>query len=203
MILCVGRNYRNHAKELQNPIPTEPILFTKESFTLRDFNDSGVFHHGGDSIHFEAEMVFEVRSDFPAGKTLELSDIEFIRPGLDLTLRSVQSELKKKGLPWFKAKSFKGSTILGPRIEVRSGFDPQNIEFTFTLNGVERQRGHTKEQIFDLSTLLDACNKFTEWHPADLIFTGTPEGVGEIALKDSFSFEVRAQGETYTFSGVI
>jgi 2-keto-4-pentenoate hydratase/2-oxohepta-3-ene-1,7-dioic acid hydratase in catechol pathway len=187
-VFCIGRNYRAHAEELNNAIPDSPVVFIKPTTSLVPNNSVITIPAHGKELHYEAELVVligqEGRPKTP-GDTRRF--IEGFSLGLDLTLRDVQSDLKKKGLPWEKAKGFDGSAPLGTFVSYKPQIDLDNISFTCDVNGEERQRGNTGNMLFDIPALLLELSRIWVLKPGDLIFTGTPEGVGPLYPGDSIT----------------
>jgi fumarylpyruvate hydrolase len=183
-IYCVGRNYRLHAAELGNAVPDEPMLFTKPTHALAPMNGQELLLPAGQGeIHFEAELVVQAGRDYVQGMLVdELFDgLAF---GIDFTLRDVQSELKKKGHPWLAAKGFLRSAPLGAMRSYPGTDELTKKEFTLRQNGVEVQRGHVKDMIFDLQTIADFVAARYGLGEGDIIYTGTPAGVGPVADGD-------------------
>jgi 2-keto-4-pentenoate hydratase/2-oxohepta-3-ene-1,7-dioic acid hydratase in catechol pathway len=189
-IYCIGRNYAEHARELGNAIPEEePVIFLKSSSSLRALQPSSPLAFADETFHFECELVLLVGSHVPLGKLEAGSErqcLEAIGLGLDLTRRSKQSELKKAGLPWTVSKSFSGSAVVSPMKKLDSTFDLDDIEFDLRVNGELRQHGHTDMMLFNVSHQLRHINSMAPLLPGDLLFTGTPAGVGEMRQGDHF-----------------
>ncbi|KHF39193.1 fumarylacetoacetate hydrolase family protein [Halalkalibacter okhensis] len=182
-IYCIGRNYAKHAEELGNAIPEQPLLFSKPSHSLTRANgQSIVLPKGLGEIHYELEIVLKINK--PVQKGDKVTDVvSEMALGLDLTLRDVQSELKKKGQPWLRAKGFKHSAI----ITNFWTFDQEECattSFAFELNGERVQIGNSRDMIFPFQDIIDECAEWFGLDEGDLIFTGTPEGVGPINSKD-------------------
>ena len=190
-IYCIGRNYVAHALELGNKVPTEePVIFTKSSASLRGL-EGGELAFADETFHFEAELVLLLGpAHVPLGALTAGREADCVQGyglGLDLTRRAKQSELKKGGLPWTVSKSFSGSAIVS---EMRILDEPgqlQHIEFGLSVNGEERQRGHVNQMIFDIPFQLRYLNSLTSLLPGDLVFTGTPQGVGECRRGDQIA----------------
>jgi 2-keto-4-pentenoate hydratase/2-oxohepta-3-ene-1,7-dioic acid hydratase in catechol pathway len=188
-IYCVGRNYVAHAKELKNDIPTSPFLFSKPTHALAEACGQEI-HLPGDrgAIHYEAELVVHIAKSYEKGmKVDELVDRMAL--GIDFTLRDVQSELKKKGYPWLLAKGFRNSAILTQFIEFPSIENCKQIDFALMKNGENVQRGNIQNMIFDLQTIIDFSALHFGLGKGDIIFTGTPEGVGPVADGDHFALK--------------
>ncbi len=178
-VVCVGRNYAEHAKELNNPIPTSPILFIKPATTVMPLSDEIKLPQGKGDTHYEAELAILIGEQLTCAST---ADIERAIAGyglaLDLTLRDLQSELKTKGHPWEIAKSFDGACPLSAFVKPATITDPSNIEFTLKINGELRQHGHTNEMITAVTPLIAFISQHFTLMPGDVVLTGTPAGVG-------------------------
>tara|TARA_B100000683_G_C12402684_1_gene520383 strand:+ start:249 stop:854 length:606 start_codon:yes stop_codon:yes gene_type:complete len=184
-IYCVARNYALHAKELGNKLPSEPVIFIKADTSLRPFGQSEIAYPH-ETFHYEGEVVLKIGKDTKIGSKVNLEMIESFALGIDVTRREKQTELKKNGLPWTVSKSFLGSAIVS-EFKPRELFqDPNSISFQLLINKTLKQDGNLKNMIFSLQTILETLLEFTPLKKGDLIFTGTPEGVGEIKLGDSF-----------------
>jgi len=180
-IFCVGRNYVLHAAELGNEVPDSPMIFMKPTHAVAEMNGGRIGLPGqyGD-IHYEAELVVRIGRPYAPG--LAASNlIDGFALGLDLTMRELQGELKKKQHPWLKAKGFRNSALL---TAFRPLTDPlaelEAREFVLRINSVEKQRGHIRDMIFDLQQLIDHIGNHYGLDAGDLIFTGTPAGVGSV-----------------------
>jgi fumarylpyruvate hydrolase len=183
-IYCVGRNYRLHAAELGNAVPEEPMLFTKPTHALAPMQGQELLLPAGvGGIHFEAELVVRAGRDYVPGMSVdELFDgLAF---GIDFTLRDVQSELKKKGHPWLAAKGFLRSAPLSDIHNYPGTAVLAEKEFTLHKNGTEVQRGNVKDMIFDLQTIADFVGTRYGLGQGDIIYTGTPAGVGPVTDGD-------------------
>lgn len=187
-IFCIGRNYREHAHELQNAVPEKPVIFMKPPACLVPNGVSISFPSFGHQLHHEVEVVVMIGKK---GKvTDERQAVDYINGvtlGLDLTLRDVQQELKQKGLPWEKAKAFEQSAPIGEFTQYHNGIDLNNISFSCTVNGQIRQSGNTKDMIFSIPVLLVALSTIWTLQPGDLLFTGTPAGVGPLNRGDTIA----------------
>ena len=180
-IFCVGQNYAKHAKELGNAVPKEPIFFQKASSCLSTKNviklpKEKVIHH-----EIELVMIFG-KGGLNISKKSGLKHLSHWCLGLDLTDRSRQFKMRQKGLPWFDSKSFPGSAV----ISKSEAFNWKSIEKDFWLlkNGEEVQRGNVKNLIFDIPTLVSELSHIITFKKGDLMFTGTPSGVGPICEGD-------------------
>ena len=180
-VFCIGRNYADHARELGNEPPAQPVVFLKPpSCILPPGRPVRVPRHGADLQH-EAELVLLLD---PQREGVGWGSVAGIALGLDLTLRDVQSELKSKGLPWELAKAFDGSAPLGSFTPIGELDAPDRLTFRCRVNGVERQRGWLADLIFPVPRLLDALERAWTLRSGDLIFTGTPAGVGPLRAGD-------------------
>ncbi len=190
-IYCIGRNYAEHARELGNEIPESPLVFLKTQTALRTFSPIKMPFEA-ETFHYEGELVLKIARDHNLGEKRDEHSIESIAFGIDLTRRAEQSKLKAKGSPWTTSKSFLGSAIVGKEYPWSLFKESEYIEYKFFLNDELKQVGNTKHMMFDFSTIINHLNTFTPLKKGDLIFTGTPEGVGEIIKGDAFRFEVEA-----------
>ncbi len=183
-IICVGRNYSEHAKELNNAVPTSPMLFMKPQTAL--LQDGKPFFHPNfsENIHYELEVVLKICKN---GKHIESNFAhkyyDQVTLGIDFTARDLQDKLKEKGHPWEIAKAFDHSAVIGEWQPVEN-FNSENIDFQLFQNEKLVQDGHTNEMIFDFNTLVSYASKFFTLKQGDLIFTGTPAGVGKINIGD-------------------
>ncbi|ARS54505.1 fumarylacetoacetate hydrolase family protein [Kushneria konosiri] len=181
-IVCVGRNYAAHARELNNDVPTAPLLFIKPATSATSMRERiRVPRHLGE-VHFETEVALLVSQRLCRARPEKvLEAIAGVGLALDLTLRDVQSRLKDKGHPWERAKGFDGACPLSDFVP----FDPEHMDlddlrFSLTIDGERRQTGHTALMLFKAAELLaDMSHSFT-LEPGDVILTGTPEGVGAL-----------------------
>lgn len=175
-IICIGRNYIDHAHELNNPVPTEPVIFMKPETALLKNNQDFLYPDFSNDIHHEIEVVLKM------GKTGR--DIESIGLGIDFTARDIQDDCKKKGLPWEKAKAFDHSAPISDFIPVAQFSDLNNISFYLTINDKKIQTGNTKDMIFSFDKLIAEISRYFTLEKDDLIFTGTPAGVGAVHRGD-------------------
>lgn len=183
-IFCIGRNYAAHAAELGNEIPSEPVVFLKPSSCLVEEGNEIPFPSHGSDLHHEAEIVVEINKECSDISETEVADcISRIGIGLDLTLRDVQSKLKDKGLPWEKAKAFDYSSPLGCMIDY-TGQDLRSLNIGCRVNGVERQNGSTALMLFPITQIVSYLSSVWRLQKGDLIYTGTPKGVGPLESGD-------------------
>jgi fumarylpyruvate hydrolase len=186
-IYCVGRNYVAHAKELQNEVPTSPMLFSKPTHALIEAAGQEIsLPSNRGSIHFETEIV--IRMGKPYEKGIKVEDIvDSMAIGIDFTLRDVQSELKKKGHPWLLAKGFPNSAVVSKFIPFPGIEEMKKIDFSLQKNGEKVQQGNINNMIFDLQTIIDFTALNFGLGEGDLIYTGTPEGVGPVNDNDQLT----------------
>ena len=185
-IFCIGRNYEAHAKELKNPLPEELIVFMKPDSALLRNNDPFYIPDFSDEIHFETEIIVRINR---LGKGIEEKYARRyyneIGLGVDFTARDLQNILRQKGLPWEKSKGFDGSAVISKFTDIEN-FENKIDELPFHLeiNGEIRQKGNTKNMIYSINKIISELSKFFTLKTGDLIFTGTPEGVGAVAVGD-------------------
>jgi 2-keto-4-pentenoate hydratase/2-oxohepta-3-ene-1,7-dioic acid hydratase in catechol pathway len=185
-VFCIGRNYVEHVRELSNVVPEKPVVFIKPTSCLVVPGEEIHFPKHGNELHHEVEIVVKVGREGRAQTEEEaFSFIDALTVGLDLTLRDVQGELKKKGLPWEIAKAFEQSAPIGDFIPCDRSLDLKNISFGCKVNGVERQRGNTGKMIFSIQRLLVEVSRIWVLRPGDLVYTGTPSGVGPLKIGDT------------------
>jgi 2-keto-4-pentenoate hydratase/2-oxohepta-3-ene-1,7-dioic acid hydratase in catechol pathway len=184
-IICIGRNYADHAKELGNTIPTEPMFFCKPDSAILPKGNPFFIPEWSDDIHYEVEVVFKINR---VGKYIQpehaLKYISEIGLGIDFTARDVQEELKKKGHPWEKAKGFDGSAVIGEKWISLENVNPDNLSFGLKKNGEWVQKGNTKDMIFTIQSIVAHVSQFMTLKIGDLIYSGTPQGVGKIEPGD-------------------
>ena len=182
-IICVGRNYTEHAKELKNEIPTEPVLFIKPDTAVLKGSDFYIPEFSND-IHYELELVIKISK---GGKYIQEENAEKhyeqIGLGIDFTTRDLQTRLKEKGLPWEKAKGFDGSAVVSDFFPVEN-FNSEEIHFELKKNNQVVQEGNSKDMIFGINALIAHISQYFTLRVGDLIFTGTPAGVGKVEEND-------------------
>ena len=184
-IICIGRNYSEHAKELNNPVPTEPVFFMKPDTALIKDNAPFFYPEFSKDIHHEIEIVLRISK---AGKhiTPEFAPkyYDAITLGIDFTARDIQDKCKAKGLPWEKAKAFDGSAPVGKFISKTEIEDLNKLEFHLEINGETRQTGNSADLIFSFDKVISYVSEFITLKTGDLIFTGTPAGVSGVRIGD-------------------
>ncbi|MDG5767330.1 fumarylacetoacetate hydrolase family protein [Balneolales bacterium ANBcel1] len=191
-IYCIGRNYAAHARELNNPLPTRPVIFGKPSASLTFDGIIRIPPFVADP-HYEAELVVAIGErgkNIPAGCALPL--IAGYAMGIDVTARDIQQELKEKSHPWLLAKGLDTFAPVGSFIASDQITDPQKLHFTLDINGKRRQNGDTSQMLFSVDELICTLSRYVTLQPGDLIFTGTPEGVGRLENGDRLHAELQA-----------
>jgi len=184
-IIAIGRNYAEHAKELNNPVPTTPVIFMKPETAL--LKENKPFYHPdfSEDVHHEIELVLKISKE---GKHISekfaANYYEEIGLGIDFTARDVQARHKEKGLPWELAKAFDGSAPIStfvPKAKFESVYD---INFKLDINGETRQQGNTRDLLFSFESIIAFVSKYITLKKGDLIFTGTPPGVSKVKIGD-------------------
>ena len=184
-IICIGRNYVDHAKELGNEVPTEPVIFMKPKSALLQPHTPFYYPEFTNELHYECELVLRIcKNGKYIPERLAGSYFNGITVGIDFTARDIQQEAKKKGLPWEKAKAFDNSAAVGKFVDITSAFNPKNVGFSFTKNEETVQKGNSGEMIFSFNKLISNISNYFSLNIGDLIFTGTPAGVGECLVGD-------------------
>ena len=185
-IICIGRNYAKHAEELNNPIPQEPVVFLKPDTAVLLKKHPFFIPEHSNNIHHEIELVVKINR---LGKHIETrfahKYYNEIALGIDFTARDVQDDCKKKGLPWEKAKAFDGSAAVSNFFSLESlKKEINNIDFYLDINGKKVQEGNTQQMLFSVDQLISHVSKYFTLKTGDLIFTGTPAGVGPVQRED-------------------
>lgn len=184
-IICIGRNYADHAKELQNPVPKRPLVFMKPPSALLVNNKPFYYPEFTKDLHHEIEVVIKIaRNGRHVQPEFASKYYKKVALGIDFTARDVQSELKKKGHPWEIAKGFDGSAVLSEFVNISELEDPSAIQFRLSKNGQDVQTGNTKDLIFNFDYLITYVSQYFKLQQGDLIYTGTPAGVGPVAIGD-------------------
>lgn len=188
-ILCIGRNYADHIAELQNATPDAPVIFSKPDTALLQRNQPFFLPDFSHDIHYEVELVLRICKN---GKNIEEqfapTYFDAIGLGIDFTARDLQSQLKSQGLPWELAKGFDGSAPISQDFKPVGEFtDLKNIDFRLEVNGEVRQRGNSGLMLHDFSKIISYISRFITLKMGDLIFTGTPSGVGPVKLQDQLT----------------
>lgn len=183
-IFCIGRNYADHAKELNNPVPSDPIIFMKPATALLKEGEAFYIPDFSENIHYELEIVLQICKN---GKSIDPKFAngyyDKIGLGIDFTARDLQDKLKSKGHPWEIAKAFDYSAALGS-FTAKEQLDLEDIRFRLDKNGTTVQDGSTRDLIFGFDMLISYISRFFTVQKGDLIFTGTPAGVGKVEKGD-------------------
>ena len=192
-IICIGRNYAKHIEELQNERPAEPVIFMKPDSAILLKNNPFIIPPFSSDIHYEVELVVKIKK---IGKFIDEKFAhkyyDEIGLGIDFTARDLQGRLKEKGLPWEKAKAFDGSAVVGNFVD-KSGLDMNRIRFELLKNGARVQQGDSSHMLWKIDEIISYVSQFFTLKIGDLIFTGTPEGVGRVSPDDVL--EGRLEGE--------
>ena len=194
-ILCIGRNYAEHIKELGNETPEAPVIFMKPSTSVIFEGESVVIPSYSSDCHHEAELAVLIGKggkNIPAAQARE--HIAGYGVAIDLTLRDVQAELKKKGLPWDIAKGFDTACPLSDFVEAQTVTDPQNLQIRLTVNDQLRQNGNTSMMIHTIPAIISHMSGIFTLEPGDVILTGTPAGVGPLRFGDRVVAEIPGIG---------
>lgn len=184
-IFCIGRNYVAHAVELGNTVEEEPLVFLKPDSALLATGQPLHLPSWSSDVHYECELVLQIGKD--ADNIAEqdaMSVVSGYAIGLDLTARDVQSEAKKKGLPWTKAKGFRGAACLSDFVPAANVADPHALSFTLKINDELRQRGDVGLMVYSLPVLISYLSRIYGLRAGDIIYTGTPAGVGPLSVGD-------------------
>jgi 2-keto-4-pentenoate hydratase/2-oxohepta-3-ene-1,7-dioic acid hydratase in catechol pathway len=183
-ILCVGRNYSEHAKELGNAVPENPVIFSKPDTALLKNGEPFYIPDFSNDVHHEIELVIKINK---VGKKIQekfaKNYFSEIGLGIDFTARDKQNELKLKGLPWELAKAFDGSAPIGNFINIEN-IDLKNIDFSLQKNGQLVQQGNTSQMIFSFEQIVSFVSQYFTLKVGDLIYTGTPAGVSQVNIGD-------------------
>lgn len=184
-IICIGRNYTEHIKELENEKPKDPVIFLKPDTSILLKKQPFFIPDFSNDVHYEVEILVKINK---IGKYIDRKFAhkyyDEIGLGIDFTARDLQSELKSKGLPWEKAKAFDGSAVVGNWIPVSQIKDVNAIEFSLKKNENIVQLGNTSHMLWKIDELIEYISKYFTLKIGDIIFTGTPEGVGKVVAND-------------------
>lgn len=184
-IFCIGRNYAKHAEEMGNEIPDEPVIFMKPKSALIQGHTPFYYPEFTNDLHYESELVVRISKN---GKYIQEKHASnyynAISVGIDFTARDIQTQLKEKGLPWEKSKSFDNSAAVGKFIDMTPAIDKKNINFSFLKNKEVVQKANSKEMIFSIDKIVSNISNYFSVNIGDLVFTGTPAGTGECIVGD-------------------
>lgn len=193
-IICIGRNYAEHARELNNPLPSKPVFFMKPDTALLPPHNPFFLPDFSNEIHYEVELVLRISKH---GRSIQESFahkyFDAIGVGIDFTARDLQAECKQKGLPWEVAKAFDFSAPVSRFLPKEQFADLSNIRFGLKINDEWRQKGNTKDMIFGFDRIISYVSQFITLREGDYIFTGTPEGVGQTHINDRFELYIEDQ----------
>ena len=185
-IICIGLNYRQHALEMGSPFPEEPVVFLKPDSSLLKNNKPFFLPDFSKNIHYEVELVIKISK---LGKGIEPKFahryFDEVTLGIDITARDLQGKLGKAGMPWEISKAFDGAAPIGKFLPVSDFKDVQNIDFRLDINDKTVQKSNTADMIFDVNEIIAYVSKFFTLKTGDLIFTGTPSGVGPLHKNDN------------------
>lgn len=185
-IICIGRNYADHARELGNQVPAEPVVFLKPQSAILSHKHPFYIPEWTQDVHHEIELVVKINR---LGKTISESHAsryyDEVGLGIDFTARDIQTQLKAKGHPWERAKAFDGSAVVGQFMKLMDlGKEVQDLQFQLTNRDQVVQEGHTKDMLFSVDRLISEVSKFMTLKVGDLLFTGTPAGVAAVRPQD-------------------
>ena len=186
-IFCIGRNYAAHAKELGNEVPDEPIIFMKPKSALLQAHTPFYYPEFTNELHYECELVLRISKN---GKYIQekyaSKYYNGITVGIDFTARDLQDDLKSKGLPWEKAKAWDNSAVIGKWQDVTPDMNRKDINFCLYKNKELVQQGNTANMLFNFDAIIANISNYFSLNIGDLVFTGTPPGVGECVVGDEF-----------------
>ncbi len=198
-IACVGKNYLEHAKELGDAVPEKPVIFLKPSSSIIFSGEKIVYPEFSKSLHYETELVLligKTGKKIPASKALDYIDAYSV--GLDMTLRDLQSEAKKLGHPWTISKCFDTSTVLGEFVQASEIQNPNSLDIKLWVNGDLKQNDNTSNMIFSVEEIVEYLSYYFTLEEGDIVFTGTPKGVGEVKVGDKLVAEISNVGKLET-----
>ena len=194
-IFCIGRNYADHAKELGSAVPDEPVIFMKPKSALLQPHTPFYYPEFTNELHYECELVLRISKN---GKYIQekfaSKYYDAVSVGIDFTARDIQNELKEKGVPWEKAKAWDNSAVVGKWIPLTNIKNKKDLNFGLNKNKELVQQGNAKDMIFDFDYIISYISNFFSVNIGDIVFTGTPKGVGEIVVGDEI--DAFLEGET-------
>ncbi|MCG2574037.1 fumarylacetoacetate hydrolase family protein [Acinetobacter sp. ME22] len=201
-IVCVGRSYADHAKELGNAVPDRPVLFIKPSSSLIGLDDGISWNSALGSCHHECELTLRIDQTLKAetDPAKALAAIGAVTLGLDLTLRDLQTELKNKGQPWERAKSFDGACVLADWVDVSEIEDWKHVHYTLEVNDAIRQSGDTALLLFPIAEMLCDMSQAFTIEAGDVVMTGTPAGVAALAAGDQLKMTLKGQSQDFVWT---
>lgn len=184
-IICIGRNYAEHAAELGNEVPDEPVIFMKPKSALLQSHTPFYYPEFTNELHYECELVLRVCKNGKYIQERHASNYyNGVTVGIDFTARDLQDEAKKKGLPWEKSKAFDNSAAVGKFIDITPAMNKKNINFSLQKNKEVVQKGNSEKMIFSFDSIIANISNYFSLNIGDIIFTGTPAGVGECVVGD-------------------
>lgn len=190
-IICIGRNYSEHINELKNEKPEDPVVFIKPDSSVLPKSHPFIIPEFSDEVHHEVELLIKINK---LGKYIQPKFAhkyyQQIGLGIDFTARDLQLNLKSKGLPWEKAKGFDGATVIGREWFNKADFDLTNLNFSLLKNGEKVQNGNTNLMLWKIDELIAYVSQFFTLKIGDIIFTGTPSGVGKVEENDVLIGEI-------------
>lgn len=184
-VIAIGRNYAAHAKELNNPLPSNPVIFLKPDTAILKDNNPFYIPDFSSDIHYELEVVLKIcKPGKHIAEKFASTYFEEVGLGIDFTARDLQSTLKEKGLPWELSKAFDSSAAISHFVPKSQIADLNDLQFELKINGETRQNGNTKNILFSFEKIIAFVSQYITLKKGDLIFTGTPEGVGQVHTGD-------------------
>ncbi|HSN60221.1 MAG TPA: fumarylacetoacetate hydrolase family protein [Ferruginibacter sp.] len=193
-IICIGRNYAEHAKELGHEVPDEPVIFMKPKSALLQSHTPFYYPEFTNELHYECELVLRVCKNGKYIQERHASNYyNGITVGIDFTARDLQNEAKAKGLPWEKSKAFDNSAAVGKFIDITPEINKKNINFKLLKNKELVQKGNSGQMIFSFDAIIANISNYFSLNIGDIIFTGTPAGVGECVVGDELEAFLEAQ----------
>ncbi|GGD43637.1 fumarylacetoacetate hydrolase family protein [Muriicola marianensis] len=187
-LICIGRNYAEHIKELSNERPADPVVFIKPDSAVLPKEQDFYIPEFTQDVHYEVEVLVKIKK---VGKHIDPrfapKYYDEIGLGIDFTARDLQARLKEKGLPWEKAKGFDGAAVIGKWVQKNTLGDLRNLTFDLSLNGKVVQEGNTSQMLWPIDELISYVSKFFTLKKGDILFTGTPAGVGKVSPNDYLS----------------
>lgn len=201
-IVCVGRSYTDHAKELGNAVPDRPVLFIKPPSSLVSLEQGIAWNRALGDCHYECELSLRIDQLLKAetDPSQALQAVGAVTLGLDLTLRDLQNELKAKGQPWERAKAFDGSCLLGSWVEVSEIQDWKAVSYQLQVNDEIRQKGNTALLIFEIGALIAEISQSFSLQPGDVIMTGTPAGVAALHSGDQLTMTLNGTTQDFVWT---
>jgi acylpyruvate hydrolase len=193
-IICIGRNYADHAKEMNAEVPTVPVFFMKPDTALLKNGQDFYYPDFTSDLHYECELVYRINK---AGKNIQAKFAHKyyseMTLGIDFTARDLQQECKSKGLPWEISKSFENSAPISDVFQQTDCINPKEISFELRKNGDVVQQGHSQDMIFSIDEIIAYISRFMTLKTGDLIYTGTPQGVGPVRIGDVLEGSLNGQ----------